>query len=163
MEQILVLSDIHNGVRYAREVIEQHPACKTVLFLGDGVYHIDTFMRDYPDRAFVAVRGNCDFLVEGNYPTETVLELCGHRLLLCHGHTFSVKSGTSALLVGAVERGADIALYGHTHVAKEEYVPERGVYLFNPGSIGEACYSMGSYGILHLDEKTVLFSVGEIG
>ncbi|MBQ9428630.1 MAG: metallophosphoesterase family protein, partial [Clostridia bacterium] len=55
-----------------------------------------------------------------------------------------------------------IALFGHTHRRCEEYIPEAGLYLFNPGSIGSSRDGVYSYGILTLDEKNVLFSFGEV-
>ena len=68
---------------------------------------------------------------------------------------------TGALLAAARRAGADIALFGHTHIPHEEYDPESGIYLFNPGSIGEPRAGRPSYGILSLSGKNVLFSLGE--
>ena len=162
MENILILSDIHGGVRRATEAVKTHPECKTVIFLGDGARHIDTLDRHNPEAAFVSVRGNCDTFLDGVEETEIVLDICSYRIFICHGHTRFVKSGRGALLNAAKEKNCDIALYGHTHIAAEEYDSESGIYMFNPGSIGEARDGRYTYGILSLDEKSVLFSIGEI-
>ncbi len=162
MENILVLSDIHGGVRRAIEVAKLHANIKTVLYLGDGCRHLESLRAWLPNAAFVAVRGNCDTCLDGVSETELTLEIGGHRIFMCHGHTRMVKSGKGALLKAAKEKNCDIALYGHTHIAHEEYDSESGIYMFNPGSVGECRDGRYTYGILSLDEKNVLFSVGEI-
>ncbi|MBQ7660534.1 MAG: YfcE family phosphodiesterase [Clostridia bacterium] len=162
MESILVLSDIHAGRRRAEEVVAAHPSCKTVFFLGDGVSAFVRLCEKFPDRAYFAVCGNCDFSIDGADTRESVLEICGHRIFLTHGDAYGVKGGVGGLIAAARARGADIALFGHTHRRHEEYVSEYGLYLFNPGSIGAARDGAYSYGILTLDEKNVLFSFGEV-
>ncbi|MBE6679547.1 MAG: YfcE family phosphodiesterase [Ruminococcaceae bacterium] len=161
MENILVLSDIHGGFRRALEVAKTHSHIKTVIYLGDGCRHLDSLQAEMPDAAFVAVRGNCDTCLDGVSETELVLEIEGHRIFICHGHTRMVKSGMGALLRAAKEKNCDIALFGHTHFVHDEYVPDCGIYLFNPGSIGNARDGRYTYGILSLDKKNVLFSIGE--
>ena len=161
MEKLLILSDIHGNVRRAAAVVAAHADCTACLFLGDGVRHIEYLRSLAPHMALVAVRGNCDTFLDGDYLDETVFAVEGHSLFLCHGHRFGVKGGTGALLAAARRAGADIALFGHTHIPHEEYDPESGIYLFNPGSIGEPRAGRPSYGILSLAGKNVLFSLGE--
>ena len=162
METILILSDIHGGVHRAMEAVKTHRQCKTVLFLGDGARHIDALRTANPDAAFVAVRGNCDTFLDGVDETELTLEICSHRIFMCHGHTRFVKSGMGGLRNAAKEKNCDIALFGHTHIVHDEYDAENGIYLFNPGSIGDTRDGRYTYGLLSLDEKNVLFSVGEV-
>ena len=60
----------------------------------------------------------------------------------------------------AMDKNADIVLFGHTHTPELKYVSEyeKPFYLFNPGSIGSG---KGSYGILTLTEgQEPLFSHG---
>lgn len=65
--------------------------------------------------------------------TFSKLELCGHHILLTHGHYYYVTLDTAMLGSDAGARGFDIVLYGHTHRPKIE---ERGgVILANPGSV----------------------------
>ena len=162
MEKFLILSDIHGGVHRAIEAVKMHTECKTVLFLGDGARHVDTLKIHNPDAAFVCVRGNCDTFLDGVDESELVIDVCRHRIFLCHGHTRFVKSGLGALLNAAKEKECDVALFGHTHIAHEEYDSESGIHLFNPGSIGETRDGKYTYGLLSLDEKNVMFSVGKI-
>ena len=154
------LSHADRNVRRAAAVVTARTDCTACLFLGDGTRHIEYLRGLAPHMAFVAVRGNCDTFLDGDYPGETIFAVEGHNLFLCHGHRFGVKSGTGALLAAARRAGADIALFGHTHLVHEEYDPESGIYLFNPGSIGEPREGKPSYGILSLAGENVLFSTG---
>jgi uncharacterized protein len=82
----------------------------------------------------IKVSGNCD------YPSRTIkdeelIEAGGHIIFLTHGHTYGVKWGTDDLAVIAANEGADIAVYGHTHIADQS---KRGnVLVLNPGSISQ--------------------------
>ena len=162
MENILVLSDIHGKISYALDVVKMHPECQTVIFLGDGARHIPHLEKAAPEKVFFSVMGNCDTFLDSITEKEAVLEISGHRIFICHGHTRMVKYGLSALHNIAKEKNCDIALYGHTHIAKEVFDSESGIYMFNPGSIGEPRDGRYTYGILSLDRKNVLFSIGEI-
>ena len=82
-----------------------------------------------------------------------------------------VKGTLSALAAAARERGADIALFGHTHLRLERYLPperdgERPLWLFNPGSISRPREGRPSYGIIDIlrdDERLdVLLSHAEL-
>jgi putative phosphoesterase len=82
----------------------------------------------------IKVRGNCD------YPSETVqdeelIEAGGHTIFLTHGHTYGVKWGTDDLAVIAANEGADIVVYGHTHIAEQSR--QGSVLILNPGSISQ--------------------------
>ncbi len=77
------------------------------------------------------VSGNCDW--PGRHAKEErVVEAGGHRIFLTHGHIYDVRYGLALLQQAAAEAGADIAVYGHTHVA--DIVPG-DVYVLNPGSV----------------------------
>jgi hypothetical protein len=78
-----------------------------------------------------AVVGNCDRCVPGPY--EEVLDLCGHRIYLTHGHLYAVKQGLLRLDYRVREVGAEMAIYGHTHVPCDEEV--NGIRYLNPGSV----------------------------
>ena len=71
-----------------------------------------------------------------------------------HGHHYGVKMGSERLAECAGERGADVALFGHTH--RRELV--RGVgtaaTVFNPGSLRDG----GSYGVITIKDGHCEFS-----
>ena len=92
---ILVLSDSHGAVAPMVRAVE--------LAIPDLILHLGDCWRDgerlrdrFPDIPLEQVPGNCDFLSDA--PTEQLLVLGGKRILMCHGHTYRVK--TSLLLAG---------------------------------------------------------------
>ncbi len=168
--EFLIFSDLHGRRRNTAAMWERRiHAPDAVLFLGDGLR--DLCAEDFLPSVLFCVAGNCDWsprLGDGTPVSRMeLLQFEGHRLLLTHGDAFGVKSGTGALLAAAAREGADIVLYGHTHLPRLERVPAgetvagiplaRDLYLFNPGSLGE-----GSFGTLTLREGTVLFSHGTV-
>jgi len=69
---------------------------------------------------------------DGKTPDEIVVEAAGHRIFLTHGHIYGVRSTLEMLVAAAKEAQADIAVYGHTHVAQEV---AGDVHVLNPGSV----------------------------
>ena len=159
--KILVISDSHGRTERLLRAISYHPDAEYVLFLGDGHCDFDVAADRHRDKIFYAVRGNNDWSCDEPYVR--IIELCGWRIMMLHGHTAGVKHGISNLLQSAAENGCDAVLFGHTHqpLERTEYVGDRRIYLFNPGScaFGERT---DTYGIITLDEKNILFSVGDI-
>jgi len=130
--RVLVVSDVHGKLNLLREAIEAQPTARDVIFLGDGLRQVEDVMDLYPDRTFYTVPGNCDFGAQGIPVRQETFG--GKRFYFTHGHLHGVKHGLYRLDLAAREAGADIALFGHTHLAYEEYAD--GLYLFNPGSLG---------------------------
>lgn len=164
--ELLIVSDSHgHAERLVEALHRQIRRPDAICFLGDGL--ADTEVWASVGIPVYTVRGNCDW--SGFYrdePTERFLYLEGHQLMLTHGHVYDVKSGYERLIAVAREKGADIVLFGHTHMPAELSVSpqngERRMYLFNPGSIA---YDEGegySFGTLTLKGETVLFSHGRI-
>ena len=166
--EFLIFSDSHGSAsNMSRALDRQIKTPDAILFLGDGARDIDNlFVVDTP---IWAVRGNCDWYSSDLADkTERLLYFEGHTVLICHGHEWGGKGGLGGLIAHAAEVGADIVLFGHTHVptlqtiAKGEAVGknvlERPMYLFNPGSIGYE----GSFGTLTLKGESVLLSHGKL-
>lgn len=166
---LLIFSDAHgrNG-GMLQALARQKAAPDAVIFLGDGLRQLEPGL--FGNLPFFCVRGNRDGWMPlwENCPEEQLLHFEGHTLLLTHGAAYGVKSGTGLLETAAVQKDADIALFGHTHEAYQHTIlaGERvgdvtlscPLHLFNPGSIGYG----GSFGCLHLDENNVLFSHGTV-
>ena len=129
--KLLVLSDTHRSLGFACEAIEKERP-DAVMHLGDHLSDAEELSFAYQEPDFYYVPGNCDYEPAAN-PSMT-LELDGVRMFLTHGHLFGVKSGTAALLAAAKARGAQLALYGHTHIAA--CTEHGGVTLLNPGTAG---------------------------
>ena len=172
---VLIVSDTHGRLTRLDELIEyrqkllKNGEVLTIIFLGDGL--CDLFASKHFDGIITyAVRGNCDasdrFSPYGEeMPLYRTVDLGGHRIFMAHGHTLSVKSTRDELCREASRQGADIALFGHTHVPALEYIEkgsvrgvERDLVIFNPGSLGDFS---GRFGNLSLSDGGFLFSHGE--
>jgi putative phosphoesterase len=159
----LVFSDSHGYLRTLKSALRAHPDAEVVFFLGDGICDIEEAAYGDSRRAYVCVRGNCDTSFtfrESTVKKVETINLLGYNILLTHGDLYGAKYGMGGLIALGKSEGADIVLYGHTHLPHEEYVNnlERPMYLFNPGS---ASAIDGSFGIITLG-KTPLFSHGSI-
>ena len=142
--RILVLSDSHGRIGALIDVLLAYPESTPVLFLGDGIRDAEEAAQIAVGRPLYMVRGNNDFSAGGLVPETQELVLGGKRLFLTHGHRFGVKSGLDRVVAEARRRGADVLLYGHTHVPFIGY--ENGLHILCPGSLR---YS-GSYGLLDI-------------
>ena len=166
--KILVFSDSHGKIEPMQSIIKAHAdTVDAVLHLGDGAAEVLTLRSRYPLIPFYAVMGNCDSYTysEFDITQDKCLTLGGYTLYLCHGDRFGVGGGVTALAAYAAYKHADIALYGHTHIAHEEYRPAEGdrapQWILSPGSVSlprDGAYP--SFGILDLCEGGVLFSIG---
>lgn len=144
--KILVVSDTHGDFNSLMRAVKAQPEAEVIVHCGDGDEQVQLLKDTYKDKMIVGVRGNCDwnsFLP----PTET-LNILGKRIFITHGHLYNVKTGLYRIMCAAREQGADILLYGHTHIAMNTF--EDGLYMINPGS----CHGyMASYGILEITEN----------
>ncbi len=152
---ILVLSDSHSRREMIEEAVgRQIKKPDAIIFLGDGLR--DIISADIGDIPIYSVAGNCDagsVFFDSSTPIEQNLLIGEKRIFFTHGHKYGVKSTLSPLLSEGVKRGADIILFGHTHMAAEGVLApdndygiktDRDVYIMNPGSIGEYPYSFGN-------------------
>jgi len=139
--KILVFSDSHGRLGTMLDAIEQERP-QQVFFLGDHYRDGQSLMDACPGLPMELVRGNCDW---DQAPDELIVEAGGVKFLLTHGHRYHVKSGTDQLARAAREKGVDVACFGHTHEALN--MPDRGVWLLNPGTAGGICNRAG-YGVI---------------
>jgi len=133
----LIFSDTHGRFGGMQEVIEKEAQFDLLLHAGDiqgGVSQLEAWC----DCLVYLAKGNCDW--SGDAPQEQVVPFGSHRIFLTHGHRYGVRLGIEELAVAAKAAGADIAVYGHTHIplADERY----GVTVLNPGSLSEPRQSM---------------------
>ncbi|MGD0154414.1 MAG: metallophosphoesterase [Thermacetogeniaceae bacterium] len=125
-----VLSDSHGDVGQAERAVKAMGAVDLVIHAGD-FYSDALYLADQFGIEVKAVTGNCDRCVPG--PHEELLELEGHRIYLTHGHFYGVKLGLMRLADRVREVGAEMAIFGHTHMFRYEEVD--GIRYLNPGSV----------------------------
>ena len=150
--RILVVSDTHRDAYALRQAILNQPSAEVVIHLGDGAEEAQELKDSFPDKMFLMVRGNCDW--GSVLPAEGDVTFAGKHIFYTHGYTYNVKYGLYTATAAARDRGADILLFGHTHVAMTDY--EDGLYLMNPGSLHG---SRGTYGILDLTDAGVATNI----
>ena len=142
--KLLVLSDSHGNVdNMARAVELTQP--RHILHLGDCQRDAQALHERFPDLPMDTVPGNCDW---GSFDQpERLLEMGGVRIFMLHGHTRNVKSSPMSALYAAKEYGAQVLLFGHTHVP---LVDNDGTLLtLNPGAAGDRLHP--TCGILTID------------
>ena len=152
--KLLVLSDSHGNVRNMAEAVER-TAPRMILHLGDCWRDAEDVACAFPDIPLYQVPGNCDWGMS-DLPDVKLVNLDGVKFMLCHGHTFGVKSGYSTAVSRARREEADVLLCGHTHIPL--YEDYGGVQLFNPGSLGYG----HTYGLITTQRGCVTCSVRKL-
>lgn len=153
-----MISDSHKMTRSIEKILDAQPDAKHVFFLGDNASDIEDFEFLYPEKAFFAVSGNCDYF--STLPTVGVEVVGGIKILYTHGHTFGVKYGTERLVEAARNSGCKLALYGHTHISKILY--EDGLFVVNPGSCSSPREGRPSYAVVDITEKGIMPIIVEV-
>ena len=165
---LLVISDTHGRRDRVQELLRLHREAEAVLFLGDGLRDLPEELCSSDRPRLFAVSGNCDPFTFGgaSLGEEALLAFGSYRFLLMHGHRHSVKSGTERAVTYASARGADVLLFGHTHVREERYLPAdeggKPMWVFNPGSLGAPADGEPSYGLIQIRGGQLLFSHGSL-
>lgn len=129
--KIAVLSDSHRVKRYmdsAAEIIKEEKI-ELILHAGDN-FRDSIYLKERTGIPVIAVAGNCDF---ENVETELDFECEGITVFLTHGHRYGVKYGLCTIVEEAKERGAKIAIFGHTHIKENKII--EGIEIINPGSL----------------------------
>ena len=146
MKKILVLSDSHGEQDNMIQAVKNTEP-DMIIHLGDCWSDAVMLREEFSDIPMEHVPGNCDFSME---ETEKMLDIEGEKVLICHGHTYNVKSDYMRLQYAALEKGATVVLFGHTH--KVFYAKHNGLNIMNPGSIGVPTWGKpASYGVLTID------------
>lgn len=155
----VVFSDSHGNYDVLEKIMEMRKD-DTELFihLGDGEKEAELLSYVYPEKKLIFVAGNCDF--GSDKKDYDIIKFCGKWIFLTHGARFGVKSSLDALKEEGAKFGADMILYGHTHIAYTGY--ENGVYIMNPGSCKRPREGNPSYGIIDITEVGIHIHTVEI-
>ena len=129
--RILVFSDTHGRAQGMIDVISSEPH-DLVVHLGDCVRDVYELQQALPDEKIRFVAGNDLHDMLSGAPRRDIFRLEKYTVLMTHGHDYRVSAGVSRLAETAQAVGADLVLYGHTHVPHIE--TRGGITYFNPGS-----------------------------
>ncbi len=153
MTTVLVISDTHGETSLAEKVIKKHKNIDLIIHLGDYFRDAKALHSINPEIKFEYVYGNSDFMI-GDVPSEKILEIEGNRVLLTHGHRYSVKWGIEKLEAKAKNENIQLLLFGHTHISQVVYGPR--YIILNPGSISDPRGGDDeSYAIVKIDNAKI--------
>lgn len=130
MKTAVVLSDTHGNMRAVEKLYGIFSESDYIIHLGDTSGDGSRIKKDFSDKT-ILINGNCDPLKLGE--NEKVIEIENVKIFATHGHLYSVKSTLTRLADRAKELNCSVALYGHTHEARETEID--GVTLINPGNL----------------------------
>ena len=154
--KVLIVSDTHKKNENYFYVLEKEKP-DLVIHCGDaeGSEYALTKAADCPVEI---VLGNNDFFSE--LPRELMLDIGPYKVWVVHGHNYYVSMGNENLKREAVERGADIVFYGHTH--RPVIDMDDDVIAVNPGSLSYPRQDgrRPSYALMEMDNRDALrFSI----
>lgn len=136
MIRLLVISDTHGMNTFIENEIERigEENIQAIIHAGDYVSDAEEIEALYPRIPMYNVAGNNDIYTRAK--GEEFVTIGGVKIFITHGHAYGVKYDADyrSLILRAQALGADIAVFGHTHIAHLSYFG--GVTLLNPGSTG---------------------------
>ncbi len=156
--KLMVCSDIHGSVKYAREIqrIFLREKADKLLILGDVYYHgprnplpeeynpkgVAEIFNAMADRLIV-INGNCDSEVDQmisdfTFVKSSVISVDGCVVFATHGHVYNKDNPPKGRF--------DAVAYGHFHKAFIEKLD--GTVYFNPGSVTLPKDGIRAYAIL---------------
>lgn len=173
--KILVVSDSHGSYQSLKMILHQTP-CDAMIFCGDGFCDIARLIDETAEnenlQKFIpgvigVVEGNNDadiypvrnisstdpYYIEFKIPLFNTIEICGKKIFFTHGHRNAVYIGCDQVVALAKKYECEIALYGHTHVASEQFFLG-DVLALNPGSCARPrCGQFPSFATLEISRE----------
>ncbi len=155
--RILVISDTHRNMSRVYSTMKDiRDKIDAVIHCGDVVEDVMALRSRYSDLDIYNVRGNCDY--GSGVPNEDIFVIGGKKFFVTHGDMYGVSWNTDRICYRAAEVGADVCLYGHTHIPLIENY--NGIVVMNPGSPtaprGGGSYS---YGIIKIENGIITPSI----
>ena len=129
-KKILVISDTHGRTNYLEKILTQVKPIDQLLHLGDVGNDVD-YIEVIAECPCCFISGNNDFY--STLPRERLIKLNQVPIFMTHGHNYYVNSRKDYVRSAAAQRGARIALFGHTHVPYLE--EDETILVANPGSL----------------------------
>lgn len=124
-----LISDTHGNWKSIDNALSIAPKMDMWLHMGDCTPDAE-YLQSLVDVPVYGVAGNCDWPTSGTQ-YERLVEVAEHKIFITHGHNYGVRYTQEYIMEAAESQGADIAVFGHTHVV--EYITGSPLIL-NPGS-----------------------------
>ena len=148
--KIMIVSDSHGRNTNLEKALEQVKPIDLFLHLGDFEGSEDYIRSIVPCRIEM-VPGNNDYFT--GMEKDKIINIGIYTLFLTHGHRYGVNFGTERLKDVAMQYGAGIAIFGHTHRPLIDVTGN--IWVINPGSITQPRQEGGkpSFIIMDLDSN----------
>lgn len=148
--KIIVVSDTHGNNRPFMEAAITIEKPDLMIHLGDYVSDAKKIAKVL-DIDYVTVKGNGDYGTMAVNEDE-LIQINGKKLFLTHGHRYHVSFNQKDLYKRGLELGADLILFGHTHIPMVEKVND--IIIMNPGSpsIPRKWDKKRTFGLITIDE-----------
>jgi len=127
--KIGIISDTHGNLAAVDEALSIAHDMECWFHVGDCVPDAEYLENTYNVKVY-GVAGNCDWPTKDTC-YERIVDIAGHRIFMTHGHNYGVRYTQEYVMEAAESQGADIAIFGHTHIV--EYLSGPPI-LLNPGS-----------------------------
>ena len=147
--KIMIISDTHRERRNFYKAIEREKPIDLLVHCGD-VIGEDADLAYIAGCKIEAVAGNMDF--HSDLPGEKVFQIGNYKVFLTHGHLYGANYSEKNLREAGEYEGADIVMYGHTHIPKITRYGD--IVVLNPGSISfpRQADHKASYAIMTIDD-----------
>ena len=135
-----LISDTHGNWKSIDNAVSIAQKMDMWLHMGDCTPDAE-YLQSLVSVPVFGVAGNCDWPT-GDTCYERIVEVAEHKIFITHGHNYGVRYTQEYIMEAAESQGADIAIYGHTHV------------VVNPGSASRPRDDQrGSFMIMELAPK----------
>lgn len=142
-----IVSDTHGSWSAVENVVSIAQKMDMWLHCGDCIPDAE-YLQELVSVPVYGVAGNCDWPTGKTY-YERIIDVEGHKIFLTHGHNYGVRYTQEYIMEAAESQGADIVVYGHTHIV--DYSP-KSLLVLNPGSAARPRdESRGSFMIMELN------------
>ena len=148
--KILVISDTHGYLDLLPKTLKMAGDIDALIHLGD-ICDDESVLTEYVSCPIYTVPGNNDW--RSRAPRELIVPIAGKTVFLTHGDKYHVSYGLDRIKYKAEEVGADIAMFGHTHVPLLEM--SGTPWLLNPGSLSLPRRGLFSFMVIDVDEEGV--------
>lgn len=154
--KIVVLSDTHlpkKNKGLPARLIEELRGADLIIHAGDW-QTLDVYKELQTYARVEGVYGNVDNEeIAGLLPDKKVVEVCGFRIGITHGHGKGQTTEKRAIAAFEDEK-VDCIIFGHSHIPAMRY--EGDLLLFNPGSpTDKRRQKLFSFGVISISDKMV--------
>ena len=127
-----VMSDSHYDLDAIDNAVCMAPDVDCWFHAGDSIADTE-YLAKVSGKKVYKVPGNVDW--HSTAAPEITVDMAGVRIFMTHGHRYQVKWSLDKLAQKAASIGADLVIYGHSHVGAQDEIG--GILFVNPGSVSE--------------------------